>query len=353
MMASEASEGPGSEPESARLESPSADSTAVPARVKSPGGGVDFALGVLNGVLGDSLHRRRNTLAIPMGFHLEGQQVVVEREALRAAYPQSTGRLAVWVHGLAVTEAIWAFPTEPLVNYGALLKRDAGITPLYLRYNTGLHISDNGEQLAHLLEQLVTEFPVPVTELVLFGYSMGGLVLRGACHVAQERGFSWLSHVRRSFSIGVPHLGSPLERVGNVIAQVLRVLPSPYAQLIADVADLRSDGIKDLGSGRWRRQDWAAPRDTGVPPPAPHPPGIVHHLIVGALGQEESHALSAFLGDGVVPLSSAAGRARHVDAEPLFPQENVSVVTGIDHVSLAHHLDVYARIRACFETEAA
>ncbi|MCE9673078.1 alpha/beta hydrolase [Myxococcus stipitatus] len=349
-MASEASsDGPGSESE---LPSPASDVVVAPAPAKAPGSGVDFALGVLNGVLGDALHRRKNTLAIPMGFHLAGQPLAVEREALRAAYPRTTGRLAIWVHGLAVTEAIWAFPDDPTTNYGTLLERDAGITPLYLRYNTGLHISENGEQLAHLLEQLVTEFPVPVTELVLVGYSMGGLVLRGACHVAAERNLSWLSHVRRCFSIGVPHLGSPLERVGNVVAQVLRVLPSPYTQLIADIADLRSDGIKDLGTGRWRRQDWAKQRNTVVPPPAPLPPGIVHHLIVGALGQEEDHALSAFLGDGVVPLSSAAGRARTADTEPLFPQENVSIVTGIDHLALAHHPDVYARIRACFETEA-
>ena len=119
------------------------------------GGKLEFAIGVLNGVLGDYLHRESNGLATPMELFVDGRPVPLERAALQQAYPAATRRLVLFVHGFAVTEAIWTFPDEPGVSYGELLRRDEALTPLYLRYNTGLHISENGEALARLLEQLV------------------------------------------------------------------------------------------------------------------------------------------------------------------------------------------------------
>ncbi|WP_240359874.1 esterase/lipase family protein [Pyxidicoccus trucidator] len=331
----------------------SAPEAPVVPPARASGGGVEFAIGVLNGVVGDYLHRQDNGLATPMEFFHDGRPLRLDRESLQRAYPHSRGRLALWVHGLAVTEAVWSFPSEPAVTYGSLLEQDAGFTPLYLRYNTGLHISDNGESLARLLEELVAAFPVPVEELVLVGYSMGGLVVRSACHVAAEAGHTWLSHVRRAVYIGVPHLGSPLERVGRAVSWVLRKVPNAYTQLIADVADLRSSGVKDLGVARLLRRDWED-GDPDVPlqsraHPVPLLPRISHHLVVGALAAQERHLLSMLFGDGVVPLTSAAGRAGGAVHDLLVPPENVRVVTGIHHVALAHDAQVYARLRAWFE----
>ncbi len=47
------------------------------------------------------------------------------------------------------------------VTYGTRLRDDLGLTPVYLRYNTGLHISDNGRSLDDLLAALVDAWPVP------------------------------------------------------------------------------------------------------------------------------------------------------------------------------------------------
>jgi pimeloyl-ACP methyl ester carboxylesterase len=41
-------------------------------------------------------------------------------------------------------------------------------------------IADNGNELVGLLDELVAGWPVPVTEIVLIGHSMGGLVARSA-----------------------------------------------------------------------------------------------------------------------------------------------------------------------------
>ncbi|MBJ6765838.1 alpha/beta hydrolase [Myxococcaceae bacterium JPH2] len=336
---------------------PSLD-TEAPADAPRVGGGkVDLALGVLNGVVGDYLHANDNGLAISMALHHEGKPVALTREALQRAYPRSTGRLALWVHGLAVTESIWAFPGDATRTYGAMLERDAGLTPLYLRYNTGLHVSENGAALARLLETLVTEFPVPIEELVLVGYSMGGLVVRSACHVAARDSLTWLSHVKQALYLGVPHLGSPLERVGSAVSWVLRAIPNAYTRLVADVADLRSNGVKDMGYANLLHEDWQD-ADPTVPlqnrrHPVPLLPTISHHLIAGALSRDERNWVSLLFGDGVVPVSSATGRAKPEDRSPVFPQENVKVVNAIDHVAIAHHEQVYALIREWFAPEAA
>ena len=51
-----------------------------------------------------------------MELFLDGQPVGLMRAALRRAYPTRGGRLALWVHGLAVTEAVWSFPDAPGVT---------------------------------------------------------------------------------------------------------------------------------------------------------------------------------------------------------------------------------------------
>ena len=196
------------------------------------GAKVESGLSVLNGIVGDYLARTGNPLAMPM--------VCLPREGLPHAR-----KAVVLIHGLMGTETNWTF--EDGQDYGSMLSRDLGWTPRYLRYNTGLTISQNGAALSKVLEALVAQWDGPIEELMLLGHSMGGLVARAACHVASLEGSKWLPLVKRAIYVGTPHLGAPMERVGRVVAKVLKQVEDPYAQLIAQIAELRSDGIKDLG----------------------------------------------------------------------------------------------------------
>ena len=92
-----------------------------------------MALGALNGLLGDKLEE---PLAIPM--------------AVRRVGEPATPRIAVFLHGLGETEYAWGART-----YGDRLQEDLGITPVFVRYNTGRHISENGASLAALLDDVV------------------------------------------------------------------------------------------------------------------------------------------------------------------------------------------------------
>ena len=307
---------------------------------------LDLALGILNGAVGDYLVRTDNGLALPMAFHLHGAAVAPTRAALAAAYPDATPRVVVLVHGLMNTEAVFAMPDGR--DYGSLLRADLGLTPLYVRYNSGLPIADNGAALSALLTTLAAEYPVPLEEIVLLGYSMGGLVVRAASNSAALAAAPWLPLVRRALYVGTPHRGAPLERVGRIVSAVLQAIPDPYTRLIADLADLRSDGLKDLGDADLRHEDRARRtlRVTLRDPEHPVPllPGITHHLVAGALSQERW--VTALFGDAVVPISSATGwRSLGEGLDP----SRVRVFPGLSHAAIPRSLDVYAQLRAWCE----
>lgn len=110
-------------------------------------------------------------------------------------------------------------------RYGAHLARDLGCTPIYLHYNTGLHISTNGRAFAAMIEALLRHWPVPAEQLVIVGHSMGGLVTRSACHYGALAGHAWLRRLHTIVFLGTPHHGAPLERVGNWVNVMLGANP--------------------------------------------------------------------------------------------------------------------------------
>ncbi|MEZ4366432.1 MAG: hypothetical protein R2939_09115 [Kofleriaceae bacterium] len=277
---------------------------------------LERSLAVLNGAVGDYLARTGNGLATPTTLVRDG---VVTRRAPVDAGP----RPVVLVHGLMGTEADWRAPSG--ADLGAALARDLGLTPHYVRYNSGQAIVDSGRQLAALLEEVVDTYPVAVDELVLIGHSLGGLVVRAACGVARADGHRWLGHVRRAIYLGTPHRGAPLERVGRGVVRLLGVVPDPVTRLVGEIAAQRSVGIRDLGARAH---------------PAPLLDGIAHHLIAGSLAG--SRWLAALLGDGMVTVDSATdGRAGDDD--------RVVVVPGVGHVGLLRDPRVYALVRGWCE----
>ena len=194
-------------------------------------------IGALNGAFGDRLHAsapalaggmslRRATPGDPTGDGSKAGRRSVDgpcdAAALAEHHPGATGRIVVFIHGLCETEEWWFTLRDDRVDYGVRLADELGYTPLYLRYNSGRHISDNGASLELLLSDLVAHWPVPVTDLALIGHSMGGLVARGAVHHGVEAGRSWTAALRHVVCLGSPHRGAPLEVAANRAAWALR-----------------------------------------------------------------------------------------------------------------------------------
>lgn len=311
----------------------------------------DTAQAALNAAFGDFLEARGNGLAIPMELWHDGRPLPVERQTLVRAWPEATGRLCVFVHGLGCTEREWCLGAErvwgdPHTCYATLLQRDLGYTPAHIRYNTGLHISDNGRRLAGLLEALVAAHPTPVRELVLVGHSMGGLVSRSAVHYGDEAGHAWMNALTHVICIGSPHHGAPLEKASNALATMLAWFDTAGTQVPAKLLRARSAGIKDLRHGNVVEEDWR-----GVDPDghddrrtrARLVAGVSYYAISGCVTSDPDHPLGRLLGDVLVRVPSAHGH--HEDSARHIPFEGSHVLEGVDHLTLINHPDVYEVIR--------
>jgi hypothetical protein len=311
------------------------------------------ALAVLNGVHGDLVQRQAPALAPRMALRQDGRDVPADPAALRRAYPQATGRVVAFLHGLTETESSWGYRAErrhghPGTTYGTLLRRDLGMTAVYLRYNSGLHISDNGRQLRDLLARLVAAWPVPLRDLALVGHSMGGLVARSALHQGGGTAGAepWTRLVRDTITLGTPHLGAPLERGVHRLTHLLGRLPEtrPLARVLA----ARSAGIKDLRHGTLVEADWSG-RDLDAPGGAPHthlplPAWARHSVVLATVPRNPAGPAAEVVGDLLVPPRSACGDTGD-ERRLAFPADRVLRLGGLHHLDLLNHPLVYAQIR--------
>lgn len=304
----------------------------------------EAVIAALNGVVGDHLADTGNPLAIAMRWRCGGTSVEPTRERLAAAFPTASGRVVVLVHGLCMNDLQW---TQRGHDHGGALVRELGHTAVYLHYNTGRHVSTNGRAFAAMLESLVTEWPVPLEEITIVGYSMGGLVARSAHHYGTASGHAWPRRLRRLVFLGTPHHGSALERGGHLLHTL--VDRAPFAGPLARLGTVRSAGITDLRHGNLLDEDWDG-RDRFVHGadarrPLPLPQDVECFAIGGTTGRSPADLRSRLLGDGLVPLASALGRHRDPRFHLAFPASHRWVACGADHFDLLGRSDVYERIR--------
>jgi pimeloyl-ACP methyl ester carboxylesterase len=296
-------------------------------------------LAALNGVFGDYLVVSGNPLAIAMHVRHAGIPVAMTGAALSAAFPDSRRKVAVLVHGLCMNDLQWARKGH---DHGAALARDLGCTPIYLHYNTGLHISANGREFGDLMETLLREWPEPVERLVIIGHSMGGLVARSASHYAARAGHDWPKRLDDLVFLGTPHFGAPLERAGAWVDFLMEI--SPYTAPFARLGKVRSAGIKDLRHGYLRDEDWdghspAAARVARTSLPLPD--GVRCYAIAASKQDRANSSGGKIRGDGLVPVNSALGRHRDAKLDLALPEAHRWVGYGMGHFDLLSRVEVY------------
>jgi pimeloyl-ACP methyl ester carboxylesterase len=284
-----------------------------------------FVLSVVNGLIGDRLVEEAPGSAITMSVRVGGRDVPAERGPLAEAFPSATGDLIVFVHGLMEHDESWFRRGNELGSYGDQLAAGGRWTPVYLRFNTGLALSENGVGLASLLDDLVRSWPVPIRRIAMVGHSLGGLVIRAACAVSTDSAEPWNKLVTNVVCLGTPHLGAPLERAVALGSRALGVLPesAPFARIL----EYRSVGILDL-----RR---------GLAADVQNLPHARYHLVAATLGPTVWHPLSLGLGDLMVRHPSAMGRGRHGE---MFPGADTLHLPSSDHFDLLNHPDVHRKL---------
>jgi len=320
---------------------------------------------VLNGALGDQLAARHDPRTIALSFRRGGLDVPVAE--LRLSEPKQ--KTVIFLHGLMGDELIWQTgfqdaPAGPL-RYGPRLAAESGCRPLYLRYNSGLHISENGRALSQLLTELVETYPEAIGELVLVGHSMGGLLIRSAGYYASEPAAAkspkghkvksiepapWLAHLRSVFLLGVPHEGSYLEQNGLLVERLLQRINLFPTRFLSQAIARRSNGIKDLGQALLVDEDWQQPDDPALPRPrtvVPLLPGVRYHVLVGDwLRASRPQILREYFGDGLV--SAASGRGQLFSDETELPPGTAVRTARFGqqhHGGLLYHPEVYQYLR--------
>lgn len=298
--------------------------------------GRDALLAAVNGVLGDHLAETGNPLAIPMQFRRDG--LALTPQALAELKPN--GRILVLVHGLCMNDLQWQRGGH---DHGAAMARERGYTTVYLHYNSGRHISENGRAFADQLEALVAQWPVPVEELVLLGHSMGGLVSRSACHYGAEAGQGWLKHLSKMVFLGSPHQGAPLERGGNWF-HVLTDMSS-YTAPFSRLGKIRSAGITDLRHGSLLDADWNGKdrfqHGSALPQQVALPEGVACYTVAATISKQAGGLAARIAGDGLVPLASALGQHAHAQRQLHFAADHQAIVYHTNHMELLNSPEVY------------
>jgi pimeloyl-ACP methyl ester carboxylesterase len=328
------------------------------------GGGLDKALGqltpvlgeikstderevirsLLNGLVGDYLEEKENPLKITMQFRYQAEAIALDSESLKEIYPTVNGKILVMVHGSCMNDLQW---TRKDHNHGTALAKELGKTPIYLQYNSGRHISTNGQDFNELIEKLVQHWPVPVKELVIIAHSMGGLVTRSALHYGQQQQQTWTKYLKKIVFLGTPHHGAPLERTGNYLDGILESIA--YAKPFARLGKVRSGGITDLRYGNLVDEDWqGSDRFDNKGDQRQHiplPKRIACYNIAAVLGKETDAISPRMIGDSMVDIKSALGQHENPAKQLQFKKQNTWVAYGVSHLGLLNNLEVYAKIK--------
>ena len=304
----------------------------------------EAVIAALNGVMGDRLATDDNPFALPMT--LRYRREAMNLQAL-PPMPAATGRVLMMIHGLCMSDLQWHARDEGgVVDHGEELAAALGYTPVHVRYNSGLHTSENGRELSTRLEQLVAHWPTPVGELSVVAHSMGGLLIRSALYYAEQEALRWPGRLKNIVFLGTPHHGAPLERVGNWVDVILD--STPYTAPFARLGHLRSAGITDLRYGHVVDDDWSGrDRFQRIPDTrqvVPMPGGVACYTVAATTAAERGVLADHLIGDGLVPLRSALGQHDDTKRNLEFAEASQWIVYRTNHMGLLSSREVTRKI---------
>ncbi len=308
----------------------------------------DRAVAALNGVLGDHLEATDNPLALPMRLRYQGQTLAPEPDQLSAMLPPNDGKIAIFLHGLCMSDHHWTPDCQDSsrTDLTRAVLDEAGYLPLRLTYNTGRRIHANAREFAEQLEALLQAWSVPINDVVLVGHSMGGLVARSACRFAELAGHRWIRQTRHLITLGSPHHGAPLERIGHQVDRALAL--TPFSRPFTRLGGIRSAGITDLRSGNLFGDDGPPPDQSSVAGNSScvrqDPPNLRICTLAACLGSTPREKRSRLLGDGLVPVDSALGHHPDPLLNMVLPPADQELVCDLGHLDLPTNSAVAATI---------
>lgn len=303
-------------------------------------------ISALNGVIGDQLAQNRSSLAISMRILLKGKPITTH-SSITDELEKHKKKVVLLIHGACMNDQQWLRKGH---NHGDAIGRELGYLPLFLQYNSGLHISENGKHLSDELEKFFCG--TLDIELVIIGHSMGGLVTRSAINYAQKTQQNWSQYVKKIIFLGTPHHGAPLERGGNWFETTLS--KSAFSAPLSRLGKIRSHGITDLRYGYLTDEDWKGRdpfhpvRDQRVAIPLPK--DISCYTVAATMSKKEQWLLNHITGDGLVPVRSALGLHDNSKYQLDFRPSHQYISHQTGHLDLLNHEKIYEQIKKWIQT---
>jgi len=290
-------------------------------------------ISVLNGIMGDHLVETQNPLALDMTWHHKGQ-TISPKQAAELCH-QSSGQPLLLIHGLCMNDQMWLRNGH---DHGMALEKNQSMIPIYIRYNSGLAVYQNGLTLERMLSVFFNTFHSKKSCDVLC-HSMGGLVFRSALHIANESNQTWLKHINKVVFLGTPHQGAVLEKTGNFIDYLFSI--NPYFVPFSKIIKLRSHGIKNLRHGTVTQDHQTIQL----------PDCIDAHAIAGST-HCDGHAMHhKWIGDGLVSVDSALGGHKHPEREVVFNDKNKHTFKKVSHMGLLSSKRVFNCLQLIYKYE--
>jgi hypothetical protein len=180
-----------------------------------------------------------------------------------------------------------------------------------------------------MLDALCRDWPVPVESIALVGNSMGGLLLRSSCALAESKNLQWLAKVSDIVTVATPHQGTPIEKGVDLLSTVLSLTKS--TRPLGTFLDSRSQGIRDLRHGRVTVDGDQSAQNAD------------RHFIAAVVTPEPGNPIGALIGDLVVrPVSASMGRSQ--------PATNVMYVGGTNHFGAVSSPTVIDHVLECLDS---
>ncbi len=276
-------------------------------------------------------------------YRANGEDILAEEVANR--FIQSGLKKAVLLlPGLLCDETLWRGPGNPEAM--EKLFASLGIFPIPLRFNPGLHFSENGKAFLELFEDIHSLPAFRDKKFHVISYSQGGLILRAALYLSQKNQSSISPFIDKAVFISSPDGGSYLEKLGFWLGLTLEKSRLPGVQMAGIIGNERSNAIKDLSHGIIRQEDWENSEK--------NPLSGLEHLVrysseryfgelddldayqIYSVISKEENSLWQWVGDGIVETGSLTYLSDRVFRKKSRPEHRVWELPGLSHFQIMH-----------------
>lgn len=305
----------------------------------------------ISSVIGSSHHNLIGFSDIRLSFRMNDKDVSPE-EVWNDFSQSGKEKLILLIPGLFCDETLWEWKTESgeaTESLGLVTLFDSmGYYPVFLRFNPGMHVSTNGQELAKILN-IFNRYTKGKT-LHILAYSQGGLIIRSALYYGKLWREPWVRSIGKTMLVSSPDGGSYLEKVGFWLGFLFELSPNLAIKIIGMIGNLRSDGIKDLSHGVIREEDWRGSRQIRRYSMA-HYYGELDSIDayqVYSLFSEEPDSFSTLLGDGIIEKPSIETLTEKVYKSKENPESRVLCIYGKNHFSVLDAPEFVEKLKEVF-----